>query len=103
MSPSVERGKLVSCLCQHEPMPDDTSPKLIPIRPANAPNAFDLRRIGAHPDHWYAVAWSDELKTGKTLGRHFAGEPIVIYRGDSGQVFALEDRCAHRRALHDGG
>jgi phenylpropionate dioxygenase-like ring-hydroxylating dioxygenase large terminal subunit len=63
----------------------------------------DLRRVGAHPDHWYPLAWSNELKPGKTLGRQFAGEPIVIYRGTSGRVFALEDRCAHRQVpLHIG-
>src|SRR6202022_4586381 len=73
------------------------------MRPANSPNAFDLRRVGAHPDHWYAVAWSDELKQGKTLGRRFAGDPIVLYRGKAGRVFALEDRCAHRQVpLHLG-
>jgi phenylpropionate dioxygenase-like ring-hydroxylating dioxygenase large terminal subunit len=56
-----------------------------------------LRRIGAHPDYWYPMAWSSELKAGKTLGRRFAGLPIVLYRGKSGQVSALEDRCAHRQ------
>jgi len=34
---------------------------------------------------------------GRTLGRRFAGEPIVLYRGSSGKVFALEDRCATGR------
>jgi renierapurpurin 18,18'-hydroxylase len=63
----------------------------------------DLRRVGAHPDYWYPIAWSNELKRGKTLGRAFAGEPIVVYRGQSGRVFALEDRCAHRQVpLHLG-
>lgn len=57
----------------------------------------DLRRIGAHPDYWYPLAWSWELKRGKTLACRFAGEPVVLYRGDSGQVHALEDRCAHRQ------
>jgi phenylpropionate dioxygenase-like ring-hydroxylating dioxygenase large terminal subunit len=72
-------------------------------RIANAPKAFDLRRVGAHPDYWYPVAWSHELKVGRTLGRRFAAEPIVLYRGASGQVFALEDRCAHRQVpLHLG-
>jgi renierapurpurin 18,18'-hydroxylase len=72
-------------------------------RVANAPNAFDLRRVGAHPDHWYPLAWSDELRVGKTLGRRFAALPIVLYRGASGRVFALEDRCAHRQVpLHMG-
>jgi phenylpropionate dioxygenase-like ring-hydroxylating dioxygenase large terminal subunit len=43
------------------------------------------------------------LKPGKALGRRFAGEPIVLYRGKGGQVFALEDRCAHRQVpLHLG-
>ena len=83
-------------------MPDD-SPLPIPISVANAPKSFDLRRVGAHPDFWYAVAWSDELAAGTTLGRRFAGQPIVVYRGASGTVFALEDRCAHRQVpLHLG-
>ena len=83
-------------------MSEDVS-KLIPLRAANSANAFDLRRVDANPDYWYPVAWSDELKAGRALGRRFAGEPIVIYRGSSGQVFALEDRCAHRQVpLHLG-
>ena len=58
---------------------------------------------GKYPDYWYPVAWCDELKPGRTLGRRFAGQPIVLYRGNSGQAFALEDRCAHRQVpLHLG-
>src|SRR6266567_7845522 len=83
-------------------MSDDSS-NLAALRSANSPNSLDLRRVGAHPDYWYPVAWSPELKVGKTLGRRFAGLPIVLYRGKSGQVFALEDRCAHRQVpLHLG-
>ncbi len=63
----------------------------------------DLRRTAANPDYWYPLAWSDELKAGQILGRRFAGEPIALYRGESGRVFALEDRCAHRQVpLHLG-
>ena len=83
-------------------MPEDGS-NLIAMRPANSPNAFDLRRVGAHPDYWYPMAWSEELKAGKALGRSFAGMPIALYRGKGGNVFALEDRCAHRQVpLHLG-
>jgi phenylpropionate dioxygenase-like ring-hydroxylating dioxygenase large terminal subunit len=83
-------------------MAEDIS-NLITLRTANSPDALDLRRVGAHPDYWYPLAWSDELPAGKTLGRRFAGLPIVLYRGSSGQVFALEDRCAHRQVpLHLG-
>ena len=74
------------------------------IRPfPHVDSPLDLRRIDAHPDFWYPVAWSHEVKPGKTRGVRFAGEPIVLYRGASGAVFALEDRCAHRQVpLHLG-
>jgi len=63
----------------------------------------DLRRVGAHPDYWYPLAWSHEVKLGKALGAQFAGDPIVLVRGKDGEVFALEDRCAHRQVpLHAG-
>jgi phenylpropionate dioxygenase-like ring-hydroxylating dioxygenase large terminal subunit len=58
---------------------------------------LDLRRVGTHPDYWYPVAWSHELKKGATRGVRFAGDPVVLYRGASGRAYALEDRCAHRQ------
>ena len=64
---------------------------------AHAVRGRDLRRVGSHPDHWYPVAWSPELKRGKPLAVRFAGEPIVLVRPENGPVFALEDRCAHRQ------
>lgn len=64
---------------------------------------IDLRRVAIHPDHWYPLAWSHDLKRGKTLARSFAGEPIVLFRTGSGEAIALEDRCAHRQVpLHMG-
>ncbi len=76
---------------------------LAPDSVAPACPKTDLRRIGSHPDHWYPLAWSRELKPGKALGVRFAGEPIVLVRPKEGPVFALEDRCAHRQVpLHDG-
>jgi phenylpropionate dioxygenase-like ring-hydroxylating dioxygenase large terminal subunit len=59
--------------------------------------SLDLRKIGAHPDHWYPVAWSRDVKPGKAFATSFAGEPIVLVRPRDGEVFALEDRCAHRQ------
>ena len=28
---------------------------LIAAHPANSANAFDLRRVGANPEHWYSA------------------------------------------------
>lgn len=67
------------------------------LEPARKDKATDLRRIGAHPDHWFPVAWSREVKPGRTYATAFAGEPIVLVRPERGEIFALEDRCAHRQ------
>ena len=66
-------------------------------RAAADPKPRDLRRVDAHPDHWYPIAWSRELKAGRMLARRFAGEPVVVVRSKEGALFALEDRCAHRQ------
>jgi renierapurpurin 18,18'-hydroxylase len=61
----------------------------------------DLRKTGINPDFWYPLARSSDLKSGKTLGVSFAGEPIVLVRpardARHEEIFALEDRCAHRQ------
>jgi phenylpropionate dioxygenase-like ring-hydroxylating dioxygenase large terminal subunit len=73
------------------------------VRPVIEAAARDLRRVPIHPDHWYPLAWSHEVKRGRAHGTRFAGEPIVLIRSASGRLFALEDRCAHRQIpLRDG-
>ncbi|WP_329459757.1 aromatic ring-hydroxylating dioxygenase subunit alpha [Streptomyces sp. NBC_01497] len=57
----------------------------------------DLRRVGIAPDFWYPVATSRKVARNKTYAASFAGERIALYRGRSGTVYALEDRCAHRQ------
>ncbi len=57
----------------------------------------DLRRIGINPNFWYPVAVSGSVRKKKTFAATFAGERIVMYRGESGTIYALEDRCAHRQ------
>ena len=48
-------------------------------------------------DAWYVAAWGEEL-TDTPLARSILGEPVALYRGDSGVVGALEDCCPHRMA-----
>lgn len=57
----------------------------------------DIRKTGIDPDYWYPVARGRDLEKGKTLAVQFAGEPIVLVRTEKGQLYALEDRCAHRQ------
>jgi renierapurpurin 18,18'-hydroxylase len=57
----------------------------------------DLRRVGINPNFWYPVAVSGSVRKNKTFATTFAGERIALYRGESGTVYALEDRCAHRQ------
>lgn len=45
---------------------------------------------------WYVAAWATELEMGQPLARRLLDEPIVLYRTESGQAAALEDRCCHR-------
>jgi vanillate O-demethylase monooxygenase subunit len=47
---------------------------------------------------WYIAGHSEELASGSVLGRTIAGERIVFCRKDDDGVYALEDRCPHRRA-----
>ncbi len=44
---------------------------------------------------WYVGATSDEIGS-QPLGRRLLGRPVVLYRAPSGEVVAMEDRCAHR-------
>lgn len=46
---------------------------------------------------WYAAAWAEEL-TDQPLPRTLLGENVVLFRGASGVIGALEDICPHRMA-----
>jgi vanillate O-demethylase monooxygenase subunit len=46
-------------------------------------------------NRWYVAARAEELETGP-VGRTIMDEPVVLFRGASGRVAALEDSCAHR-------
>ena len=51
---------------------------------------------------WYVAAQSSELSQAP-LARTLLGEPVVLYRTQTGAAVALEDRCCHKRApLHRG-
>ena len=47
---------------------------------------------------WYAAAWAHEIPEGEKLDRVYLEKPIVIYRGESRNYIALDNRCCHRGA-----
>ena len=47
---------------------------------------------------WYVAAWDHELIDGKLLARTILGKPVLLYKGESGRVVALDNRCCHRGA-----
>jgi phenylpropionate dioxygenase-like ring-hydroxylating dioxygenase large terminal subunit len=66
-------------------------------RPIPLARGVDLRRTDCHPDYWYPIAWSGEVKSGAMIARQYAGEPVAVVRSKDGKLFALENRCAHRQ------
>ncbi|WP_233838580.1 aromatic ring-hydroxylating dioxygenase subunit alpha [Paraburkholderia sp. ZP32-5] len=44
---------------------------------------------------WYVAAWSDEVSR-TPLERWILGEPVVLYRTETGLPVALDGRCPHR-------
>jgi renierapurpurin 18,18'-hydroxylase len=63
----------------------------------------DLRKTGIDPNFWYPLAQSRDVKAGKAHAVSFAGEPIALIRPRQGEVYALENRCAHRQVPLDIG
>ena len=47
-------------------------------------------------DHWYAIAFSHEVKQGQPFARKCMDEPVLLFRDSDNQVAALYDRCPHR-------
>ena len=49
------------------------------------------------------MALSEQVAGAKPLAVLCDGQQLALYRNDAGQVFALEDRCPHRRVLLSPG
>jgi vanillate O-demethylase monooxygenase subunit len=47
-------------------------------------------------DVWYVAGWGHELQPGSRTSRTILGQPLVLFRTETGAIAALEDRCCHR-------
>jgi len=52
---------------------------------------------------WYMVSWASDVKPGSIIAMQVAEKPLVIYRGTTGRLAALEDRCPHKLAPLSAG
>jgi vanillate O-demethylase monooxygenase subunit len=67
---------------------------------------YDLERrtgVAFLTNTWYVAAWDQELAGGKLLARTILEKPVLLYKGDSGRVVALDNRCCHRGAKLSNG
>lgn len=63
----------------------------------------NLCEIGVDPNYWYPILRESKLAKGKSLPVTFWQNRWLIFRDQTGQVYALDDKCAHRKvALHTG-
>jgi phenylpropionate dioxygenase-like ring-hydroxylating dioxygenase large terminal subunit len=59
-------------------------------------NGYGFDEARTYPlNCWYVAATSSEVDR-SLLGREFLGQPVLLYRQQSGEVAALEDLCPHR-------
>jgi vanillate O-demethylase monooxygenase subunit len=49
-------------------------------------------------DCWYMVSWASDVGQQGVLPTQVMDQPIVVYRGASGALFAFDDRCRHKLA-----
>jgi len=54
-------------------------------------------------DIWYFAGLKSEFKNGQMSHKTIAGQPIVVGRGQDGNIFALRDICPHRAAPLSAG
>ena len=56
-----------------------------------------VRSAGMNPDYWYPVEYDAKIKRGAVMEVKFWGRSIALFRGQDGQLRAIENRCAHRQ------
>ena len=54
-----------------------------------------IRRAGINPNCWYMIAKSSEIGE-QPVKREIWNQSVALFRTAKGEIYALEDRCAHR-------
>ncbi len=92
---AIRLSPFASTLRYKQPMPDgDAKPK------DQSPQSFGR---GFLRDIWYVVALAADLKPGRLQRYEVMGEPVLLGRTRSGDLYALRDICPHRAAPLSAG
>jgi phenylpropionate dioxygenase-like ring-hydroxylating dioxygenase large terminal subunit len=75
-------------------MADDAKPARAPAQKFGQGFLYDI---------WYFAALASDLKPGKLQRYELLGEPVLLGRKATGEVFALRDICPHRAAPLSAG
>ena len=54
------------------------------------------REVGVSLDHWFPIGWSDRLKKGQVKKQTIWNRDFAVYRGQGGQVYAMDNHCLHK-------
>jgi choline monooxygenase len=78
-----------------------TSPAVtLPARAYTDPAMFDRERRELFARSWVPVCTTAQVKEpGDFVATSIAGEPVVVIRGDDGELRALSNVCRHRASL----
>ena len=60
-------------------------------------NRQKSRSAGLDPDRWYAVEYDKAVKIGDVKEVVFWNTSMALYRGEDGQLAAVQNRCPHRQ------
>ncbi len=62
-----------------------------------------VRAAGMNPNYWYAVEYDAAVKKGDVQEVMFWKRSVALFRGEDGELRAIENRCAHRQLKLTGG
>ena len=60
-------------------------------------NRQKSRSAGLDPDRWYAVEYDKAIKKGDVKEVVFWNTSMALFRGEDGQLAAVQNRCPHRQ------
>jgi renierapurpurin 18,18'-hydroxylase len=62
-----------------------------------------VREVGINANHWYAVAWAQDLRAAQILSVMVWSQSIALFRDSQGKINAVENVWAHKGVAIDQG